>query len=465
MNTFVNNWRIGEKIGFGFGMVGLLFLLVIWQYHSTLKKSLHDYQYLNTIYAAKKDNALNIKSGFLNARLAEKNFLLKRQPDYALLVNKHIQKAQKIVTELAKINTTSAQEANLFEQDLTNYLKHFNAVESAWKKKGLDENSGLQGSFRNAVHALEEMVSTMRYDKIYINLLQLRRREKDYLLRGDEHYINLTLSVIQVINKQVQSSPFSSADKNKFLNLLTDYKNDFTALVEQNKHIDHVIKAMETVAEDVAALVKNNVDSNTNMMNKMTDNINTYSSERIGILPWMVTFAFFLGIYFAFIITSRIVKPVRKMAIILEQLTETEIVEKMPFQENSRDEVNAMAGSLNTLADHRKRFIHWWKSTMDESEACTQLKVHLEQQDSNIANSDEFKQIQSELMDAIQQKEKLVSTELHEIQKYNDEIIKQSATLNHVSIPRDEIDNAANKIYYQARLIKKSLEMMSYKAI
>ena len=36
MGTLARKLRIGEKIGFGFGIVGLLFLGVVWQYHDTL---------------------------------------------------------------------------------------------------------------------------------------------------------------------------------------------------------------------------------------------------------------------------------------------------------------------------------------------------------------------------------------------------------------------------------------------
>lgn len=54
MGKLASKLRIGEKIGFGFGLVGLLFLGVIWQYHSTLQQSLVDYQHLQDHFGAKK---------------------------------------------------------------------------------------------------------------------------------------------------------------------------------------------------------------------------------------------------------------------------------------------------------------------------------------------------------------------------------------------------------------------------
>jgi hypothetical protein len=39
MKNFLRNLRIGEKIGLSFGLVGLLFLGVMWQYHTTYGRS------------------------------------------------------------------------------------------------------------------------------------------------------------------------------------------------------------------------------------------------------------------------------------------------------------------------------------------------------------------------------------------------------------------------------------------
>ena len=39
MGHIISKLRIGEKTGFKFGLVGLLFLTVIFQYHNTLQST------------------------------------------------------------------------------------------------------------------------------------------------------------------------------------------------------------------------------------------------------------------------------------------------------------------------------------------------------------------------------------------------------------------------------------------
>jgi methyl-accepting chemotaxis protein len=463
MNKIANKLRIGEKIYFGFGLVGLLFLFVIWQYHSTLQNSMNDYQHLNDFYAAKKDKLFSIEAGLLNARQSEKDFLLKHKKDYAQSTLQQILHVQKITTQLADIDHSAQKTADQLQQYLKDYLNHFQLVVASWEKKGLNENSGLQGSFRDAVHALESMVASLHNDKIYLNLLQLRRHEKDYLLRGDKKYIELVTSTIQTIKTQVKFSQFSSDDKTQFVSLLNKYQLDFMALVEQNKHIADVVKNMEYSAVNVTQIINQNAFiSNENMAN-MTDDINNSSLERITIMLWLVLIASLSGIYLALSITPKIVKPLRKMAFLLEELTYSDHIEYMPFQSEGRDEVNAMAGSLNTLTDHRRRFIKWWKNSMSEVEACTQLENMLQHLSENTPDSTaEMQQIKDELTKALIEKKNLLAKEYQEIRKCNEEILKQSALLEHVSITQGDIDHSAKAIHYSANLIQKTLDMLSY---
>ena len=87
MHYLLRKLCIGEKIGIGFGLVGVLFLAVIWQYHSTLERSLADYQELIEIYDARKDLLFEIQAGMSEARRAEKNFLLHRNEAFATEVS------------------------------------------------------------------------------------------------------------------------------------------------------------------------------------------------------------------------------------------------------------------------------------------------------------------------------------------------------------------------------------------
>ena len=69
------------------------------------------------------------------------------------------------------------------------------------------------------------------------------------------------------------------------------------------------------------------------------------------------------------LITRRITRPLIEMAGFLDRLAFEQPVGHIPTVANSRDEVEAMADSVNRMADHKASMLAWWKSSLEEMEA------------------------------------------------------------------------------------------------
>jgi methyl-accepting chemotaxis protein len=61
------------------------------------------------------------------------------------------------------------------------------------------------------------------------------------------------------------------------------------------------------------------------------------------------------------------------MAGLLDRLIHESPSDRIPAIPGARDEINAMAESLNILADHRANFIKWWNAAMSEATALRDL--------------------------------------------------------------------------------------------
>ena len=79
MIKFSSKLRIGERLGLGFGLVGVLFIGVVWHYHHTLRSVLDDYRQLHAVFEVRKSLALEIEIEMAAAREAEKDFLIDHQ--------------------------------------------------------------------------------------------------------------------------------------------------------------------------------------------------------------------------------------------------------------------------------------------------------------------------------------------------------------------------------------------------
>ena len=73
---------------------------------------------------------------------------------------------------------------------------------------------------RQAAHRIEDLLNTHYVSELGKNILQLRRREKDYLLRGDKQYVELAIRELNLIQDQVEASAISEEDGLHFLSLL-----------------------------------------------------------------------------------------------------------------------------------------------------------------------------------------------------------------------------------------------------
>lgn len=557
MGKIARSLRIGEKIGFGFGLVGAIFLIVIWQYHNTLQRSLEDYRALQNIHVAKKVEMLKIESSMRETRRAEKEFLLYRKEDASGEVERELQQALLMTANLGRIGPESAPVAERIRTLIQIYREMFQATVDAWRKKGLDHDSGLQGAFRDAAHELEALAGHFNVDNLYLqllqirrgekdlglrreqqylqqvlgllreftdkttaaqledsvksqllaeiatyrnffeeyahkalsdddigggkgpfrqtahsiesilsshripdlasNILQLRRREKDYLLRDDRIYVDMALAELNRIQARIEPSAISVDQKKHLLELLKNYRRDFLALVEQNELIDRMTTEMNLAEAEITKLIESNVEAANQTMRRMVTEIEASSEKKEQLMLWSVAVATLLGVLFAVSITLRIVRPLRSMAGMLDQLAYEEPSQRLPFHPGGRDEVNLMAGSVNTMADNKSRFIDWWKSSMRETVACEDLIKSMENPTADPAREN----AEREFRETLSARRKLLFEQYRKLYDLNSAILDNAESLRH-EVHVGQTQTSINTISHSARSLNSILEMILF---
>ncbi len=257
MVRFFNNLRIGEKIGLSFGLVGLLFLGVIWQYQTTLKQSLSDYQRLLDVFEVKKNLALSIDRFMLEARRAEKDFLIHRKEAAADKVTQYIDGIRKEAVNLKKIDADALTVGEQISSFIENYHTRVEELVAAWRKKALDHNSGLQGRFRDRAHELEDMAENFKVGSLYLQLLQIRRREKDFGLRREKQYYDRVFELIEAFKKTAKISELKKDLKihlNKEIEVYRDALADYAQDVLNGRNIQGGIPKRSLAALNVPVI-------------------------------------------------------------------------------------------------------------------------------------------------------------------------------------------------------------------
>jgi len=209
----------------------------------------------------------------LNARIAEKSFILRdlqNEKFYNSGFSNNLQAHQRF--------TKNAQEkigylidwrpfndknsADRLMQLVKEYSNIFTELVEIYQKIGF-KDWGLLGQWRRAIHSVEAQIAGMNRADMQESLLQLRILEKDYLLRGDEKYLQDIRNQITGLRQEVLKIPNPKATK--ISEDLTAYENAFRKFITLQKkagrtdeeglqgQFNKVIARMEMVVDQIMA--------------------------------------------------------------------------------------------------------------------------------------------------------------------------------------------------------------------
>jgi methyl-accepting chemotaxis protein len=128
------------------------------------------------------------------------------------------------------------------EQASAEYETTFLATVALIEQRG-HVDTGLEGQFRARVHDLEAVVTTQNLDALTIDLLTIRRHEKDYLLRGDAKYIDALHQAVADFQSDARASGLPPAEVEALTREADAYQALFDELVQVNAQIAASIQA------------------------------------------------------------------------------------------------------------------------------------------------------------------------------------------------------------------------------
>lgn len=228
------NMKMGAKLGVGFGFVGILFIVVVFQYQRTLSGTIKGFEQLLHLNEQMKSGLQDVAINMLQARRSEKDFLLRLDMKYPPLVEESVNNILAQIENLMKLeqeagSTDQIKQYGEMQKNIGIYHDAFAKVVTAWQNRGLDEKSGLQGKMRDAAHSVEKIAKDFNVGQIQAGLAEIRRREKDFLLRQDAKYLAMVNDNITLFKKEVADSTISDDEKQFYTAKIDAYAKSFAA--------------------------------------------------------------------------------------------------------------------------------------------------------------------------------------------------------------------------------------------
>ncbi|MBL4942616.1 MAG: methyl-accepting chemotaxis protein [Colwellia sp.] len=298
----------------------------------------------------------NIESSVLQLRRNEKDFLARKDLKYLDKFEKNMQTLKKQVILLQQGFASSGLTLNEFsamQSILIKYNQHFKSLVTMQQRIGLHAKDGLYGKLRNAVHDVEDLIGNDNF-KLRSEMLQLRRNEKDFMLRLDDKYVDRLTSNVAKLIASTNSSDFLSDKKAQIITYIDSYETAFLNLVAAQQQLGYHAK-MGLLGE-----MRATVHQADGILEKLVRKSQQVVIEDTGFVKTMSYSLFVVvlvgGVFLAWVISNNILSRITELKKVMEHIATTNDL-TTNVAVNGADELTDMASVFNQMLTSFRRLI------------------------------------------------------------------------------------------------------------
>ncbi|WP_404391047.1 ATP-binding protein [Pseudoalteromonas phenolica] len=326
-------------------IISLIVSLVggIFLYQQSQSDKLTSQQLL--IYKNAFDEFLYLQSAFSLYRSKDiERELKKNKNDYTLAsmsLKQHIEIDDVAMLLLNQIQVGVSE----FEKNLQEQIK-------LQRRLGFNEDRGLRGFFRKAVHELQATTEALNDPEFEILILELRRREKDYLLRWDPKYLNLHIQITKQTQKLINTRYATTSSE--LLAKLNEYIQGF------NQYIYH----LETQGQHAAQGLKGKNNTLSRELNERFNTLYKHIIDKQAVVAqsylkkifFLILAATLISLLVSFIINRRMTFSLIAVTAFIKKLSHSDNFSER-LQLGGNDELSQFSDDLGALLSHVETLI------------------------------------------------------------------------------------------------------------
>jgi putative methionine-R-sulfoxide reductase with GAF domain len=317
----------------------------------------------------------HLNNSMLDARRSEADFLLRWQIEgidsaynnYATLNLQDTAEMKKTLEELRELAPVVGREnlidysqneyetdLSILYQELISYELSFDTTVDLIEQRG-HVDTGLEGEFRDAVHNIEEKLYDREgLEKLVITMLQIRRREKDYLLRGDQEYVNNVHNLVAQLKTQVNASEaLEPAEKMEINELADDYLIKFDGLVNVDKRILSATDDLRASSSDIQAVTARLESVGEKLAAHDIETAQANTSQSFIATGGIALFALLISIALAVYLSGQLTRSILQLTSTAQEISTGKF--DVQAQVTSGDEIGTLAQTFNLMTSQLGR--------------------------------------------------------------------------------------------------------------
>ncbi|MBF0162597.1 MAG: methyl-accepting chemotaxis protein [Magnetococcales bacterium] len=292
----------------------------------------------------------------LQMRRHEKDFQLRKDPKYLTQLEKEVNRFD------------LAADASSMVDGLKKDLKAKSAAYLAKVKEFAalpPEKAGAEyDAFRKLAHEIEAELKRHYVPGLSLFYLEIRKDEKDYLLRGDEKYVAGVVGKLGKMQQIIVASELPEGEKKGLTRAMGQYGQAFNALVAQEKEIAKVTEKMRTAAHAIGSVSKQLLKEATEDMARTSEATNAAARRDARVALGVSGAVLLIGVFLAWIIGRFIATPIHALQKMTEAFGRGDLTVTTEIRQT--DEVGVMAATLAETIQTLLQIISQVKSAATE---------------------------------------------------------------------------------------------------
>ncbi len=211
------------------------------------------------------------------------------------------------------------------------------------------KDTGQEGELRATIHNFEEIIFGTDELQLQVDMLMLRRHEKDFLLRGEQQYVTRVEDQVAEMKQHIAESQFDSDAQATLVALADEYQSRFGRLANSTFRIDRLSRemglAVNSAQSELDVITQSTLDDQLASQQALDD------SNRIFTIAIIVStvIALLLGVALVVALMRRFSKQIDSLLNVVSRIREGDYDARVDVYSN--DELGTTAIALNEMLD------------------------------------------------------------------------------------------------------------------
>jgi signal transduction histidine kinase len=354
------------------GLVGLLGTAIMVAVATLIYASMRHQEVQQRIMdraVTTNDLVSEMNIGLLQARRYEKDFLLHNDGEAAGRQRQAIAKVGAAIERLEALlrDPDGFALAAALKSGVSGYAKRFDEMTALRSSLGMNEDVGLIGRMRDAVHAIEGMVKDLNEPQLEILMLTMRRHEKDFLGRGNSRDVDDFDATAGRLALAIGGAAIRDPARAELRGRLTEYQDRFHDVVQRSTAVAEAAKAMSDRYAALEPLLNRLIgETSTEYAASRSENA-AARADMVNFVMAVLACGVVLLVMSAIIVSGTICRPLIELTASMKRLVASDFTVMIPHR-GFGNEIGEMARAVQVFKENAIE-----KTRLDEAE-----KRHLE---------------------------------------------------------------------------------------